>query len=120
MNALIRYHERRIAESKKSIKRQKRPTGTVNKKSKDNKNTHEQNVKEIGENFFKKFNEFKNLMNTMSNKSGEQYACLLTKSNLHNKGDVRVYRKTTNCQNQAVKSVKTAKPQKHKLIKEHN
>ena len=32
----------------------------------------------------------------------------------------RVYRKTTNCQNQAVKSVKNAKPQKHKLIKEHN
>ena len=40
VNALIRYHERRIAESKKSIKRQKRPTGTVNKKSKDNKNEH--------------------------------------------------------------------------------
>ena len=67
VNALIRYHERRIAESKKSIKRQKRPTGTVDKKSKDNKNTHEQNVKEIAENFFKKFNEFKNLMNTISN-----------------------------------------------------
>ena len=80
VNALIRYHERRIAESKKSLKRQKRPTGTVNKKSTDNKNTHEQNVKEIAENFFKKFNEFKNLMNTMSNKSGEKYACLLTKS----------------------------------------
>ena len=40
VNALIRYHERRIAESKKSLKRQKRPTGTVNKKSKDNENTH--------------------------------------------------------------------------------
>ena len=65
VNALIRYHERRIAESKKSLKRQKRPIGTVNKKSKDNKNTHEQNVKEIAENFFKKFNEFKNIMNTM-------------------------------------------------------
>ena len=61
VNALIRYHERiRIAESKKSIKRQKRPTGTVNKKSTDNKNTHEQNVKEIAENILKKFNEFKN------------------------------------------------------------
>ena len=116
MNALIRYHERRIAESKKSIKRQKRPTGTVNKKSKYNKNTHEQNVKEIAENFFKKFNEFKNLMNTMSNKSGEQSACLLISPTYI----TRVYRKTTNCQNQAVKSVKNAKPQKHKLIKEHN
>ena len=47
VNALIRYHERRIAESKKSLKRQKRPTGTVNKKSTDNKNTHEQNVKHL-------------------------------------------------------------------------
>ena len=37
----------------KNLKRQKRAIlnqGTVNKKSKDNKNTYEQNVKEVAEN----------------------------------------------------------------------
>ena len=113
VNALIRYHERRIAESKKSLKRQKRPTGTVNKKSTDNKNTHEQNVKEIAENFFKKFNEFKNLMNTMSNKSGEKYACLLTKSNLHNKG-VQENNKLSKSGSKKRKERKTSKTQAYK------
>ena len=56
----MRYHERIIAEDKRTLKRQKRPIlnqGTVNKKSKDNKNTNEKNVKDIAENIFKKLNE---------------------------------------------------------------
>ena len=90
VNALIRYHEGRSAEYKRKLKRQKRAIlnqGTVNKKSKDNKNTYEQNVKDV-----------------------------LTQFNLHN---IRVYKKPTNYQNQPVKSVKNAEPQKHKLVKGH-
>ena len=77
----MRYHERIIAEDKRTLKRQKRPIlnqGTVNKKSKDNKNTNEKNVKDIAENIFKKLNELWSMMNKMSNKIGEKYICLLT------------------------------------------
>ena len=77
----MRYHERIIAEYKRTLKRQKRPIlnqGTVNKKSKDNKNTNEKNVKDIAENIFKKLNELSSMMNKMSNKIGEKYICLLT------------------------------------------
>ena len=47
-----------------------------------------QEIKEI-----KKFNDFRSMMNKMSNKSGEKYTCPLTEFNLHNRG---VYKKTTN------------------------
>ena len=40
-----------------------------------------QEIKEI-----KKFNDFRSMMNKMSNKRGEKYTCLLTELNLHNKG----------------------------------
>ena len=89
VNALIKFHELRIPECKRSLTREKRPIlnqGTVNKKWKDNSNTNEQNAKEIAENTFKKFNEFRSMMNKMSNNSGKKYTCLLTEFNLHNKG----------------------------------
>ena len=40
-----------------------------------------QEIKEI-----KKFNDFRSMMNKMSNKRGEKYTCLLTELNLHDKG----------------------------------
>ena len=111
INALISYHERRIAECKKTLKRQKRPIlnqGTVNKKSKGNKNTtNEQNVIEL------KRNEFRSMMNKMSNKSCEKY----TVYPLSSTDVTRVYKKTTNNQNRPVKSVKNAKPQKTQAYK---
>ena len=34
----------------------------------------------------KEINDFRSMMNKMSNKRGEKYTCLLTELNLHNKG----------------------------------
>ena len=67
----------------------------------------------MAENFFKKFNEFKNLMNTMSNKSGDKYACLLTESNLHNKG-VQENNKLSKSGCKKRKERKTSKTQAYK------
>ena len=52
-------------------------------------------------------------MNTMSNKSGEKYACLLTKSNLHNKG-VQENNKLSKSGSKKRKERKTSKTQAYK------